>query len=305
MRLALTLAMLSGLRCSAKCTQSQDLGCFNDQTGNTLDGFKQLGVDGTAMDHDICGQLCSNHGFPIAGVEYGHQCMCGKTVQNTSAAKPHSACNMPCTAAPSEWCGGDFLINIYRYTCVGPPTPVPPPAPPPPPPPAPPNLCPDYSREYCKPGAATLEERIEMVLGHMSVYDKMATMAERSITGTYTDGTPLVARSVSWWNEALHGVCRGCETKCATQFPEANAMGNSFNATLWHAIGEAISSEGRAFYNVGGLNGLTFFAPQINLASNPLWGRAMECPGASVEIRNPLSNREAARGHGWVAPPLE
>ena len=30
---------------------------------------------------------------------------------------------------------------------------------------------------------------------------------------------------------------------------------------------------------VGGLDGLTFFAPQINLASNPLWGRNMECPG--------------------------
>lgn len=78
-----------------------------------------------------------------------------------------------------------------------------------------------------------------------TVQDKMSTMAEQSISGKYTDGTDLVARSVSWWNEALHGVCRGCETKCATQFPEANAMGCSFNASLWHAIGDAISTEGQ------------------------------------------------------------
>ena len=50
-------------------------------------------------------------------------------------------------------------------------------------------------------------------------------------------------------------------------------MSTSFNATLWHMIGDTISTEGRAFYNVGGLNGLTFFAPQLNMASNPLWVR--------------------------------
>ena len=32
-------------------------------------------------------------------------------------------------------------------------------------------------------------------------------------------------------------------------------MSASFNASLWHAIGDTISTEGRAFYNVGGLNG--------------------------------------------------
>ena len=77
-------------------------------------------------------------------------------------------------------------------------------------------------------------------------------------------------------------------------------MSSSFNATLWHLIGDAISTEARAAYNQGGLNGLTFFAPQvqslhrgacteacvsqINMASNPLWGRNMECPGEDPHL---------------------
>jgi beta-glucosidase-like glycosyl hydrolase len=103
-----------------------------------------------------------------------------------------------------------------------------------------------------------------MVMGYMSMDDKIMTMAEKGISGKYKDGSNLAARDVTWWNEALHGVCRGCGEKCFTQFPEAVAMSCSFNATLWHAIGAAISTEARAAYNVGGLNGLTFFAPQVN-----------------------------------------
>ena len=121
---------------------------------------------------------------------------------------------------------------------------------PPPPTPSSPNLCPDFSREYCKP-SVPLEERIEMVMSYMSVEDKMMTMGEQGITGKYKDGTNLAARSVSWWNEALHGVCRSCGdngSKCPTQFPEANAMSTSFNATLWHMIGDTISTEGRGDY---------------------------------------------------------
>ena len=45
------------------------------------------------------------------------------------------------------------------------------------------------------------------------------------------------------------------------------------NRSLWHAVGQAISTEARSFYKYdAGLNGLGFFAPQINLWANPLWG---------------------------------
>ena len=116
-----------------------------------------------------------------------------------------------------------------------------------------------------------------LAFSFLSFASQSIEIHNQSISGTWpADGTPLVARPVSWWNEALHGIARGCGEKCATQFPEANAMSMSFNATLWRMIGETISTEGRAFFHVGGLNGLTFFTPQLNMAANPLWGRNME-----------------------------
>ena len=42
--------------------------------GRVLKGYGQLGVDGTAMDYDICAQICKDHGFEVAGVEDVHQC---------------------------------------------------------------------------------------------------------------------------------------------------------------------------------------------------------------------------------------
>jgi beta-glucosidase-like glycosyl hydrolase len=89
--------------------------------------------------------------------------------------------------------------------------------------------------------------------------------------------------------------CQGCGEKCATQFPEANALGCAMNASLWHAIGDAISTEARAFYRVMPLNGLSFFAPQLNMAANPLWGRNMECPGEDPHVTSVFA-REYVRG---------
>ena len=47
---------------------------------------------------------------------------------------------------------------------------------------------------------------------------------------------------------------------------------------------ETLRVAARVLYRVGGLNGLTSFAPQINMAANPLWGRNMECPGEDPHV---------------------
>ena len=64
-------------------------------------------------------------------------------------------------------------------------------------------------------------------------------------------------------------------------------------------------STGRAFYNVGGLNGLTFFAPQINLASNPLWGRNMECPGEDPHLTSVYAYQYVTGMQGGNATEME
>jgi hypothetical protein len=108
-------------------------------------------------------QICEDHKFSLAGVEYGHQCMCGNAAASNAKEAPAADCGMACSANATQKCGGSNRMDVYSFQCAGPPDPTP--TPPPPPPPKPPtdqNLCPDFSREYCSP-SVPLEERIGMV----------------------------------------------------------------------------------------------------------------------------------------------
>ena len=146
------------------------------------------------------------------------------------------------------------------------------------------TLCPDFRRRYCQTNY-TIDERLDDLMSHMTNKDKIRTMSQRSVSGWYHDGTPLVGQRYVWWNEALHGleprhVPNGpCGKVCPTLFAEANALSCAWNRSLWRETAAAISTEARAYFHEGANDGLTLYAPQINLASNPLWGRNMECPG--------------------------
>ena len=52
----------------------------------------------------------------------------------------------------------------------------------------------------------------------------------------------------------------------------------SFNRSLWRATGGQIGREARAFMNDGNAWS-TYWAPVINLAREPRWGRNIETPG--------------------------
>lgn len=86
-----------------------------------------------------------------------------------------------------------------------------------------------------------------------------------------------------WWNEALHGVAR---TGRATVFPQNIGLAATFDENLIKRIGEAISDEAWAKFNVaqriqnyGKYSGLTFYAPNINIFRDPRWGRGQETYG--------------------------
>ncbi|XP_037497975.1 probable beta-D-xylosidase 5 [Jatropha curcas] len=89
----------------------------------------------------------------------------------------------------------------------------------------------------------------------------------------------------NWWSEALHGVSStGPGTffvevvPGATSFPTVILTTAAFNESLWKTIGQAVSTEARAMYNLGRA-GLTFWSPVINVVRDPRWGRAIETPG--------------------------
>jgi len=93
----------------------------------------------------------------------------------------------------------------------------------------------------------------------------------------------LDIKAYNWWNEALHGVARA---GVATVFPQAIGLAATFDEDLLEKIGDAVSTEGRAKYNMQSKHedrdiykGLTFWAPNVNIFRDPRWGRGHETYG--------------------------
>ncbi|WVZ90191.1 hypothetical protein U9M48_036517 [Paspalum notatum var. saurae] len=142
---------------------------------------------------------------------------------------------------------------------------------------------------YCD-ASLPYAERVRDLIGWMTVEEKVGNLGDLSA------GAPRVGLPpYRWWAEALHGVA---STGPATLFDDVGAASHSgraavnnatvfanvinsaasFNETLWKAIGEAVSTEARAMYNLG-KGGLTYWSPNINVVRDPRWGRALETPG--------------------------
>ncbi|OWM73048.1 hypothetical protein CDL15_Pgr001162 [Punica granatum] len=113
------------------------------------------------------------------------------------------------------------------------------------------------------------------------------TLAEKvRQLGNKAYGVPrLGLPKYEWWSEALHGVSKigpgtffDTVVPGATSFPTVVLLAATFNESLWKNIGQVVSTEARAMYNLGRA-GLTFWSPNINVVRDPRWGRALETPG--------------------------
>ncbi len=87
----------------------------------------------------------------------------------------------------------------------------------------------------------------------------------------------------NWWNEALHGVARAGVATC---YPQAIALGATFDPSLLQTIAESIALEARAKYNAYSRHGdrtrykgVTLWSPNINIFRDPRWGRGQETYG--------------------------
>lgn len=87
----------------------------------------------------------------------------------------------------------------------------------------------------------------------------------------------------NWWNEAAHGVARA---GTATVFPQNIGISATFDLPLVSKIGEVVSTEARAKFNMQSTlgdrdiyKGLTFWAPNVNIFRDPRWGRGQETYG--------------------------
>lgn len=68
------------------------------------------------------------------------------------------------------------------------------------------------------------------------------------------------------------------EFNAATSFPQPNVLGAAFDDELIKQVADVVSTEARAFNNVGRA-GLDFWTPNINPYKDPRWGRGQETPG--------------------------
>ncbi len=92
----------------------------------------------------------------------------------------------------------------------------------------------------------------------------------------------LKVPAYDWWSEALHGVA----VDGTTEFPEPVGLAATFDAPAIHSMAVAISTEGRIKHaqdeRAGHSNimeGLDFWAPNLNIFRDPRWGRGQETYG--------------------------
>ncbi len=135
----------------------------------------------------------------------------------------------------------------------------------------------DYKYPFQNP-ALSIEKRVDDLIARMTLEEKV---------GQLMYSAPAIERldvpAYNWWNECLHGIARNGR---ATVFPQAIGMAATFDTDLMQRVGEAISDEARAKYNVsaakgfrGRYQGLTFWTPNVNLFRDPRWGRGQETYG--------------------------
>ncbi len=131
----------------------------------------------------------------------------------------------------------------------------------------------------------TLEEKVSQTLNHAPAIERLGIKA------------------YDWWNEALHGVARA---GTATVFPQAIGLAAAFDEDLMEELGDVVSTEGRAKFNIQQkfsdtdiYKGLTFWAPNVNIFRDPRWGRGQETYGEDPYLTSRLGVRyiKGLQGH--------
>ena len=95
-------------------------------------------VLGGASNNSVqsCTDTCFSSGYPLAGVEYSHECCtyylspsfsracplsafpkdCDARIANGSSLTAQGDCSMTCSGNSSEFCGGPSRLIVYNYT---------------------------------------------------------------------------------------------------------------------------------------------------------------------------------------------
>ncbi|WNL48206.1 glycoside hydrolase family 3 C-terminal domain-containing protein [Dyella sp. BiH032] len=135
--------------------------------------------------------------------------------------------------------------------------------------------------------AAQADRRAAELVARMTLPEKIAQL-QSSAPAIPRLGVP----AYDWWNEGLHGSARA---GYATVFPQAIGLAASWNDGLLRQVGDVVSTEARAKYNLAGkgdhprYHGLTIWSPNINIFRDPRWGRGQETYGEDPFLTGTLA----------------
>ncbi|MGK6323199.1 glycoside hydrolase family 3 C-terminal domain-containing protein [Sphingomonas sp. DT-51] len=119
---------------------------------------------------------------------------------------------------------------------------------------------------------------IERAIAAMTLEEKAAQL------GNAAPARPAAELpAYDYWSEGLHGLARN---GVATVFPQAIGMAASWDVDLLRRVGDVVSTEARAKFNVRPRDadrprfaGLHIWSPNINIFRDPRWGRGQETYG--------------------------
>lgn len=127
-----------------------------------------------------------------------------------------------------------------------------------------------------------LEERVSDLIGRLTLDEKIELMCQ------YQAEIPrLGVQKYKHGTEGAHGVAWLGE---ATVFPQNTGLACTWNPELMREIGSVIAEEARVYYQRDrAINGLTIWAPTVDLERDPRWGRTEEAYGEDPHLTGRLS----------------
>ncbi|MFB9329014.1 glycoside hydrolase family 3 C-terminal domain-containing protein [Paenibacillus aurantiacus] len=115
----------------------------------------------------------------------------------------------------------------------------------------------------------TLDEKVRLMPQYMAAIDRLGI-------GPYKHGTEA-AHGIAWLGEA-------------TSYPQPIGLACTWDTALLKKIGSAIGDEARVFYKRNpAINGLTLWAPTVDMERDPRWGRTEEAYGEDPHLTGELS----------------
>lgn len=127
-----------------------------------------------------------------------------------------------------------------------------------------------------------LEDRVNYLIARLTLDEKIGLMPQYQIAVER-----LGVQAYKHGTEAAHGMAWLGE---ATSYPQPIGLGCTWDKELLNRIGSAIGDEARGFYKRNPThNGLTLWAPTVDMERDPRWGRTEEAYGEDPVLAGKLT----------------